>query len=322
MSEPFLREFKADGEDSTANDPVTPAGGSPRGKNRPADKLMNVDPAADKVADIAPKGQADTSPNLLQPSVKKAPARQADKAAMAEAVVSLFDGHDLSEDFKVKAQTIFEAAVHERVSAELVQIEENYAAQLDEAVAEAQASITEQLDKYLSYVVERWVEDNQIAIERGIRTTVSESFMKGLSSLLEEHGVAVALDDIDAVEAIVEQNTKLEAELANNIQKINALKEQLDAQHTKAIVEGAAKGLTDLEAERLRGLCESITFVNSEDFASKVQSIREGFFSKSVKVLGEAVDPTDPQETPKSTSFADPVMSHYVEAISKAARKI
>ena len=158
-----LDEFKADGEDSSTADPVTGAGGPV--KKRRAD-ATNAAEKADNTEVTTPQGTAG----------KKAPARPADKG-MKESVEEMFAGADLSEDFKEKATVVFEAAVNAKLHEEVARIEEQFEAKLDEQVEVAISDIVEKVDTYLDYVVEQWMVDNKVAIERGIRSDIAESFI-------------------------------------------------------------------------------------------------------------------------------------------------
>jgi hypothetical protein len=319
-----LDEVKATGENSMANDPVVPAGGSPMKKNRPADKSQSVDPNADDIEDDVktPQGTAadSKSPAEGPGTGKKAPARMADKAAMKESIEEMFGGQDLSEEFKEKATVVFEAAVNAKLNEEVARLEEEFEAKLEEQAEAAVSDLVEKVDSYLDYVVEKWMEENELAIEAGIRTEMAESFMNGLHDLFIEHNVDISDEAADIVSEMAEELEAKENQLAEAIEQTIALRKDLAEAHKQDAFEEISEGLTETQVEKLEKLAEGVDFDTIEDYKHKVSIIKENYFGG--KALTESVDEVDPVEDEATdTRYVDPAVASYAAAISKTLRK-
>jgi hypothetical protein len=198
---------------------------------------------------------------------------------MSEDVAALTNGEDLSEEFKTKAATIFEAAVVNRVKSEVAKLEEEFDAKLEEAVAQTQEALVEKVDGYLNYVVETWIVNNEIALERGMKSEILESFVSGMKELFEEHYIDVPEEKYDLIgemeDTIETLNGKLDEQLAANVE----MKKYLDEAARSEIVAESCEGLTDTDKEKFVSLVEELSYENSETFEKKVQTIRENYFT-------------------------------------------
>jgi hypothetical protein len=302
-----LDELKADGEDSSTNDPVTGAGGPV--KKRRADANSSAE-KADTMDMNAPQGTTN----------KKAPARLADKSGMKESVEEMFGDTDLSEDFKEKATVVFEAAVNAKLYEEVALIEEQFETKLDEQVELAISEIVEKVDDYLDYVVEQWMEDNKIAIERGIRGEIAESFLEGLKDLFIEHNVNLPEEEVDVIADIVDQLEETEAKLNDAINESIELKKALTESKKVEILESYTKDLTDTQAEKFFALAEGVDYNDLADFKRKVKIINEQYFG-SKSILTEAMGDIDPIEDAPPVRHIDSTMAAYTQAITKTLRK-
>ncbi len=212
---------------------------------------------------------------------------------MATDVAALVEGENLSEEFKAKAATIFEAAVLSRVSAEVAKLDEQYSAsfdtQLEEAVATEVEGLIEQVDGYLGYIAEQWMKDNEIALESGLKAEILEGFVTGLKGLFEEHYIDVpegATDIVTEMETIVSEK---EQEVQSLAEKLNE-SEQRNIELTKTLankvradlIEAKCGGLADTDAEKFKGLASELIFENAENFDKKLTVIRENYFDKRV----------------------------------------
>lgn len=313
-----LDEFKASGIDSEAADAVTPAGGTDM--KRSADKKGNAEGKMGTTT--ATPGQEGSTSDLIDTvTTAKTPARRGDKT-VGESVSEMFAGSDLSEDFKEKATVIFEAAVHAKIQEEVEALAEEYAAKLDEEVASIAADLTEKVNSYLDYVVEQWMEENQVAIDRGIRAEVAESFIEGLRDLFVEHSINVPEDEVDVVAEMAEELDFKDNSLNDVINETIELRKQLEAYKAKDILENYSKGLTDTQAEKLHTLAEGVEFNDSKEFERKVQIIKEQYFGGKA-VLRESSDNLDPMDLEESTEtvVVDSTVAAYAQALSKTLRK-
>ena len=236
--------------------------------------------------------------------------------AMKEDVAEMFSGDDLSEEFKERASTIFEAAVTARMNLETVRLEEEFAAQLDEAVVAIQEEMTEKVDQYLDYVVEQWIEENKLAIEASIRTNVTEDFMEGLRNLFAESYINVPDEKLDVLGELQAQVEELEEKLDESVNKQLELQAILDEATKEATFDEVSEGLAATQVEKLRTLAEGLDFSGAESYAKKLNIIKDKYFSEKKEVSTGVV--TEEAENGIDQPVEVPAhMAHYVTAISR-----
>jgi hypothetical protein len=232
---------------------------------------------------------------------------------------SLFSDDDtISEDFKSKAATIFEARVFDRVTQIEEETEARYAGMLEEAIDTIKADLTEKVDDYLSYVVEQWLAENQIAVESGLRAELTEDFIGGLKNLFTEHYIDVPADKVDLVEELASKVEELESKLNEEIESGIQLKKSLVESQKTEIAHEVCEGLTATQAEKVKSLAESVDYSTEEEYKEKLETIRENYFPShakkaDVKDLHEQVE--DGSEKPQTS--ADPYVASVMQAISK-----
>ena len=238
-------------------------------------------------------------------------------AGMKEHLGKLFSGEELSEDFKEKASTVFEAAVSMRVDEVRSELDEEFDGKLEEAKAE----MAEKLDQYLTYVVENWMKENQVAIEAGIKTDVTESFMSGLKELFETHYVTMPEESYDLVEGLNDKIDELEDKLNESTEKNIELSQGLVKAQCEALYEAAAKDMTQSDESRFRGLVESLDFDGVEDFNDKLSTLKENFFDveeTQVTPLVEEFASSEEEALDESIELT-PSMEAYAKALSRSA---
>jgi hypothetical protein len=241
------------------------------------------------------------------------------KAQMKEDVASLFaDDKNISEDFKAKAATIFEARVFDRVAQIQEQMESEYAGMLAEAVEEIKAELTEKVDDYLNYVVEQWMEENEIAIESGLRSEITEDFIAGLRNLFAENYINVPEDKVELVDELASKVEELEVKLNEEIEANIQYKKQLTEAIKVQLVNEVCEGLTATQVEKIKTLAESVEFSTEEEFVEKLETIRENYFPSGVKKANVAQlhEEVEDDGSEKKTS-ADPYVASVMQAISK-----
>jgi hypothetical protein len=232
---------------------------------------------------------------------------------------ALFNGEDLSEEFKDKATTIYEAAVMTRVKEEVARIEEEFEAKLEEAIAQNTEGLVEQVDGYLGYIAEQWIAQNEIALERGMKSEILEGFIGGLKGLFEEHYIDIPeerLDVLGEMESKIEElEAKLNEQLAANIEMNKTIAEQKRSD----IVKTVSEGLTDTETEKFNNLVEELSYEDAESFETKVKTIRENYFTTKVTSGVKSVVTDAPVEnlTEVVSKKVDPTMSAYLTALNK-----
>jgi hypothetical protein len=241
------------------------------------------------------------------------------RAQMHDDMQALFaDDQTISEDFKIKAATIFEARVFDRVAQIQEQIEAEYAGQLVEAVETIKEELTEKVDDYLNYVVEQWMNDNEIAIESGLRSEITEDFIAGLRNLFAENYINVPEDKVELVDELASKVEELEVKLNEEIEANIQYKKQLTEAIKVQLVNEVCEGLTATQVEKIKALAESVEFSTEEEFVEKLETIRENYFPSGVKKANVAQlhEEVEDDGSEKKTS-ADPYVASVVQAISK-----
>lgn len=215
--------------------------------------------------------------------------------SISEDVEALLEGEDLSEEFKHKAQTIFEAAVAARVEDGIAILEEKYAAALEESTKEIYAQLHEEIDGVLNAAIDQWMDNNEVAIESGLRAELSEEFISGLRQLFMEHYVDIPENEISVVDALGGQVQELEAALNEEIERNVSLTNKLNGMAKHEIVSAISEGLTTTQTEKLYALAEGVDFTDPEEYAEKMLTLRESYFPQSVGV-SKALDSADDLE--------------------------
>ena len=242
-----------------------------------------------------------------------------------EDIDALVQGEQLSEEFKTKASTIFEAAVHQKVmevaTTKVDELEKEFQSDLQEEIISFRDELTDKVDGYLNYVVEEWMRENEIALESSLRSEITEEFMGGLKNLFTEHYIDVPDEKVDIVEGLYDKVEELEEKLNSQVEENMKVKGELNEYRKDKILEEVCEDLADTQAEKMKTLVEGVNYENdSEDFENKVKTIKENYFPNQVK-QDENVEQED--VTAENNSEETPVkMSNIMEAYSKAiARK-
>lgn len=238
---------------------------------------------------------------------------------MSEHVDALLAGENLSEEFKSKATTIFEAAIKSKLEEEIALLEQAYAETLEERVAEIQEQLASDVDDYLNYVVEQWIEENEVAVESALRSELTEDFISGLRSLFAEHYIDVPEESVSVVEELSSTVEDLEAKLNEEIERNVMLSSALNESRKVELFHAACDGLTNTQAEKLRGLAESIDYTGDEEYFEKVSTLKENYFTNTVKTddVLDRVETHDPQSLTESTDR----MSVYTKALGRSLPK-
>ena len=244
------------------------------------------------------------------------------KIDVKEDIEAITSGEDLSEEFKTKAATIFETAVSAKVLAEvnerLAHYEEEYKKELDEAKEAHSSTLSEKVDGYLNYVVEEWMKENEIAVEKGIRSELVEDFMTGLKNLFQEHYIDIPEEKVDLVDDLFEKVEELEKKLDESINHNVGIKTELAKFKREESLREVSQDLADTEKEKLGKLAEGIDYEDEKQFSEKLEVIKENYFPKttdSTQPLTEEVENTT--ETEEVEEKVDENMSIYVDAMKR-----
>ena len=220
---------------------------------------------------------------------------------MDEDVNALLGGEELSEEFREKAKVVFEAALNSKVKEIQEALETQYATQLEEAKEELKTSLVERVDSYLEYVCEEWMTENELAVEHGIKSEMTESFLSGMKSLFEEHYVTIPEDKYDVLESMVEKLDEMETKLNEQIDKNIGLNKRLAESSAQDVLTQVSSGLAETQKEKLASLAESVEFESEEEYREKLETLKESYFSRtapaaktqSTQTLSEGVDSTN-----------------------------
>lgn len=230
------------------------------------------------------------------------------KIDVKEDVAALVNGEELSEEFKQKAATIFEAAVMNRVKQEVARLDEQYESMLAEQVEEIKEGLIEKVDGYLDYVVEQWIEQNEIALESGMKSEILEGFVSGMKSLFEQHYIDIPEEKFDVVGALEEEVKDLSAKLDEQFETNVALKSTLTQYQVAQAAAELSEGLVETDKEKFFSLIEELEFDGIETFMKKAQTIRESYFTTKVKASGASASVVS--DTPVSLTEEKAVPAH------------
>ncbi len=282
--------MSADGQ-SFVPGPVTPEGGEAKHGTTGADLKKKVHPNAETVSD----GVTKVTKNAEKATETELHKEETELEEANFSIASLFEGLDLSEDFKSKAELVFESAVNEAAAQKAASIVENIEADLQEqfetSLNESLEEIVENLDSYLDYVVQEWMSENEVAIESGIKVEMAESFMEGLKELFYEHNVEIDEETIDVVAELEEELAEMK-QLANKaINEGIEIQEELQMIKAQRVFESMTEGLSQSQAERFRVLSEKLDCSDLDTYAEDLGTIKESFFkNKTVNTVSEDLD--------------------------------
>ena len=239
---------------------------------------------------------------------------------MKEDVSALTDGEELSEEFKQKAATIFESAVKAKLVEEIEKLEGEYEAKVADKVEETKEEIVEKVDAYLNYVVESWMKDNELAIEKGLKTEITEDFIGGLKKLFETHYIDMPEDKFNVVEDQAAEIVKLKEEMNKTLESNVELNQKIGEFARDEIINDVSSDLADTEAEKLKGLAESIEYVDAADYRGKVETIKNSYFPPKSNASDNESNEVAATDQTADVDLSES-MAAYTAAISKTKAK-
>ena len=306
--------------------------GGPTPENyRPDDdsaKLKTPGGSLKQVTDVVNKGavKADSTPTMKkeEEELDTEATIEEDQEVSDEVVVeedtidveddvnALLGGEELSEEFREKAKTIFEAALKSKISGIKEQLEAQYSVALEEEVEEMKVELQERVDSYLEYVADEWLQENELAVERGLKTEMTESFLEGMKGLFEEHYVSIPEEKYDVLSAMTDKLDDMETKLNEQIEKNIGLNKRLGESVATSILGDVSEGLAQTQKEKLASLAEGVEFESEESFKEKLTTLRESYFSEtkavpqsSADTISEGVDHIDAPSAGGMTSYMD-----------------
>jgi len=241
---------------------------------------------------------------------------------VADDVAALMEGENLSEEFQAKATLIFEAAVSARVDYIVEQVENELLEEMQVAMESIKEELATKIDDYLNYMVEEWMTENEIAIEKGLKSEITEDFIAGLKNLFVEHYIDIPADKVDIVEELSLKVEELEGSLNEQIMKGIELKKELNEQLKQEAIHTACDGLSQTQVEKMKALAEGVEFNSDDEFASKIETLKESYFTSAIYSgdnygLDDEVILVEETKTLKSN---DPMMEQYAKSISQSLK--
>ena len=229
-------------------------------------------------------------------------------------VDALLEGTELSKEFAEKAKTIFEAAIKAKLNEEYLKLVEHFAKEHEEKLTAAKAELSEEVNGTVNYAVGQWVEQNQVAIDQGIKTEITEDFIAGLKGLFEEHYISIPDEKVDVVDGMAESIREMETRLDEQVKANVKLQNRLNESAKTNILATVSEGLADTQKEKLAALAEGLEFVSEESFSKKVSTIKEAYFKEAAAPQSEVAD-----ETPVEGVDAEvnPAMAQYLSALNR-----
>ena len=243
-------------------------------------------PGQSEETEVDAESVIEESPEVTDEVVQEV--TQEEEYDIEEDVNALFGGEELSEEFKAKAKTIFEAAIGSKVGHIKETLESEYAEKIAEATEDLKVSLQERIDSYLEYVAEEWLTENELAVEAGLKTEMTESFLEGMKGLFEEHYVTIPEDKYDVLESMVDKLDDMETKLNEQIDKNINLNKRLAESVADGILESVSEGLASTQKEKLASLAESVEFESEEEYREKLETLKESYFSRTPAAKNEA----------------------------------
>ena len=238
-------------------------------------------------------------------------------------VQALLEGEELSEEFQEKARTIFEAAIRSKVSEITESIKAQYEETLVEEVKEIKAELQERLDSYLEYVADEWVSENELAIQNGLKTEMTESFLEGMKKLFEDHYVTIPEEKYDVIESMVDKLDEMESKLNEQIDKNVALNKRLAESTADVIFSEVTEGLAQTQREKLATLAENVEFESENGYREKLETLKESYFpSKPSTPTSKSENLTEESEaTDYQSKSVSSTMERYLQTMTRVAKK-
>src|SRR5210317_1887449 len=295
-------------------------------KKKDEKEMSEAEDKEDKKKDEAVHDKEDKKKEMSEAEMKKDDEKEMKKEMsakdkvkdmdMKEDVAALTDGEDLSEEFKAKAATIFESAVKAKLVEEIEKLESEYETKVAEKVEETKSEIVEKVDAYLNYVVEEWMKENELAIEKGLRAEITEDFIGGLKNLFESHYINVPQEKYDVIENQAAEIEKLKEEVNKTIEKNVELNSKLAESTREEVINDVSSDLVATEVEKLKGLAESIEYKDADSFRKSVETLKNSYFPKAKASDNES------NEVAENNAGLDlsESMAAYTAAISKTKK--
>ena len=234
---------------------------------------------------------------------------------------ALIEGEELSESFREKAATIFEAAINSKVKGIKEELTASYEEKLIEEVASIKEELKDRVDSYLEYVADEWIAENQLAVESGLKEEMTESFISGMKSLFEEHYVTIPEDKYDVIESMVDKLDEMEGKLNEQIEKNVALNKRLAESVSDVVFAEVTDGLAQTQKDKLAGLVDNVEFESETAYREKLETLKESYFPTKVAQRNQTENLTEEAGSPVETTNHSPSMEAYLKTLTRVSKK-
>jgi len=289
------------------------------------EEVVAEEPTTDKEEVVAEEETTETTAEQEVVAEEEATEEEVvaeDKIDVEEDLNALIAGEELSEEFQNKARTIFETAIKTKVAEIKDQVQEEYKGKLEEEVAGVRSELVGRVDSYLEYVADEWMTENKLAVEHGLKTEMTESFLNGMRGLFEEHYVTIPEEKYDVIESMVDKLDEMEGKLNEQIEKNVALNKRLSESVSDVILADVSEGLALSQKEKLESLAENVEFDSEDTYREKLVTLRESYFSaKAPSAQRDNAETISESADQGSQTDVTPRMESYLSILSRAAKK-
>ena len=308
------------------NKGAKPADAMPAGKMEEAEVEGDVVAEDEVVTDEVVSEEETTTDEVVAESEESEEEITEEETAEVEIDIeadinALVEGEDLSEDFKAKAATIFEAAINSKVQEISEQITAQYEEKLVEEIASIKEELKDRVDSYLEYVADEWVQENELAVQSGLKEEMTESFISGMKSLFEEHYVTIPEEKYDVIESMVDKLDEMEGKLNEQIEKNIALNKRLAESVSDVVFADVTEGLAQTQKDKLASLVENVEFESEEAYREKLGTLRESYFPTQKAQRSATENLTEEAGSPVETITHSPSMEAYLKTLSRVSKK-
>ena len=304
------------------NKGAKPADPMPGGKMEETEIEGDVVAEDEVVTDEVVSEEEETTDEVVAESEETSEEETAEVEIDIEADINaLVEGEDLSEDFKAKAATIFEAAINSKVQEISEQITAQYEEKLVEEVASIKEELKDRLDSYLEYVADEWTQENQLAVQSGLKEEMTESFITGMKSLFEEHYVSIPEEKYDVIESMVDKLDEMEGKLNEQIEKNVALNKRLAESVSDVVFAEVTDGLAQTQKDKLAGLVDNVEFESETAYREKLNTLKESYFPTKTAQRNTTENLTEETGSTDYTSSVSPSMEAYLKTLTRVSKK-
>ena len=290
------------------------------------EEVVAEEPTTDKEEVVSEEETAETTAEKEVVAEEEATEEEVvaeDKIDVEEDLNALIAGEELSEDFQAKARVIFETAIKTKAAALREELKKEHEATLGEEVASVKKDLVNRVDSYLEYVADEWMTENKLAVEHGLKTEMTESFLNGMKGLFEEHYVTIPEEKYDVIESMVDKLDEMEGKLNEQIEKNVALNKRLSESVADVILADVSEGLALSQKEKLESLAENVEFESEESYREKLVNLKESYFEQKATSAQRDTAETISESADQSSATQEvtPVMESYLSVLSRASKK-